>query len=162
MKRLVITLILLTPLFFSYPQQDLSDIEFILGKWKATASDSSFSSVLEYKYSPNKRLVLAINHLYGKSGDLLAVYEGAYLFEVGHLVFFIAGPGGETHRGRAELRGNTVTHWAKIFPGKGVKSYKSEMQLVNKTLVYYANYSNEEVYPEKVDYSNPLVYSKVK
>ena len=162
MKRiLMVTLLCLASSCFAQKDKGgLSQIEFILGKWKATASDSSFSSVLEYQYSPNKKMILATNYLYNKEGNLFATYEGAYLFEVDHLAYFIAGPGGETHRGRAEVKNQQLTHWAKMFPGKGVKSYKSEMQLKEGRLFYYANYSDKEDYPDKIDYTNPLIYSK--
>lgn len=142
-------------------QEGLEKLDFILGKWKATASDSSFSSVLVYEYSPSKQLLLSTNHLYGKNGALFATYEGAYLFEVDHFAYFIAGPGGETHRGTAEIQDQRITHRARMFPGKRVKSYLSEMRLENEQLLYFANYSDREEFPSTLDYDNPLIYSRM-
>lgn len=143
------------------PQTSLNNLDFILGKWKATSKDSAFTSILEYKFSPKNKLLMATNHLYGKDGKLFAEYEGAYFIEIDEVVYFIAGPNGETHRGKALLDKDKVTHLAQLFPGKGTKSYKSEMVLKDSKLYYYANYSKNNEIPNHVDHSNPLIYEKL-
>jgi len=60
---------------------DLDDLSFLVGKWKAIAEDSSFISILEYKFSPEGRLLLATNQLNGIDGKNFGVYEGAYLLD---------------------------------------------------------------------------------
>ncbi len=159
MKCIVLFFVLAVPLSDLKAQEEgLQKLDFLVGKWEAHASDSSFSSVLQYQFSPHKRLLMATNYLYNREGDLFATYEGAYLHEVDHLAYFIAGPGGETHRGTADIKQKSVTHRAKMFPGTRVKSYLSEMRLEDNRLLYYASYSNEEDFPSSLDYSNPLVY----
>ncbi len=140
---------------------EMSNLEFMEGKWKGMAKDSSFYSILEYQFSPEGRLLMATNHLYGKSGRLFGVYEGAYLLENNKFIYFLSGPKGETHRGTAEIKKDTLVHKAIIYPGKKTRSYKSEMILNNDQLFYYANYSTEEKYPEKIDYSSPLIYKRL-
>lgn len=139
----------------------IEQMKFMVGKWKAIAADSSFSSVLEYQYSPEKKLLMATNHLYGKNGQKFASYEGAYLVEDGTILYIIAGPKGETHRGKAIVAGNTITHMANIYPGKGTKSYRSEMTLKDGKLFYYASYSKESKIPDSLSYDNPLVYCRM-
>ncbi len=140
---------------------DLEDLTWLIGKWEATAQDSTFSSVLEYRLSPKKKLLMATNQLFGKEGQSFGTYEGAYYVEVDRFAYFIAGPNGETHKGNALVQNDTITHLARLLPGKSIKSYKSQLILQGGKLYYYASYSRESDFPEKVDYSNPLIYSRV-
>lgn len=139
----------------------INNLAFLEGTWKAVAKDSTFSSVMKYSFSPKRRFLEVTNQLYGKDGNLFAEYEGFYLIENKKLTFLTAGPRGETHKGYAEISRNTVTHKAKIIPGNSIKSYKSELVLKNDKLFYYASYSKDEVVPDQVDYSNPLIYDKL-
>jgi len=167
MNRIIIMLICTFSLSMCNAQEkdtiiSMKNLEFIEGKWKAIAKDSSFSTILEYKFSPEHRLLLATNHLYGKSGKLFGVYEGAYLLENGKFIYFLSGPKGETHKGIAELKNDTLIHRAVLYPGKGTKSYLSEMVLKNDKLYYYANYSKNVEFPTEIDYSEPLIYYRIK
>jgi len=140
----------------------INDLTFIEGKWKAIAKDSSFSSILEYKFSPEGRLLLATNHLYGKDGKVFGIYEGAYLLDVDKIIYMLSGPNGETHQGAALVAKDTITHLARINPGKSIKTYKSQMILKNNYLYYYANYSKESEIPEQLEYKNPLIYERLR
>jgi hypothetical protein len=140
----------------------INDLTFIEGKWKAIAKDSSFSSILEYKFSPQSRLLFATNHLYGKDGKVFGIYEGAYLLDVDKIIYILSGPKGETHQGTALIAKDTVTHLARINPGKSIKTYKSQMILKDNQLFYYANYSRESEIPNQLEYTNPLIYVRLK
>ena len=137
---------------------DLYDLAFLVGKWEAIANDSSFISVLEYKFSPEGRLLFASNHLYGKEGKNLGVYEGAYLLDDQQIIYFLSGPKGETHEGTATIVNDTLVHLASVNPGRYVKTYRSEMVFKDGRLYYYANYTKEKEYPSNVEYNNPLIY----
>ncbi len=161
-KTFILTFLISWPIKYVHAQEGgLEVLEFMVGKWEAHAKDSSFSSVLTYQFSPNKRMLMATNYLYNREGQRFAIYEGAYLFEVDHLAYFVAGPGGETHRGTAETEGDRLIHKARLYPGKKVKSYLSEFRLEGNSLMYYASYSDQETFPTQVDYSNPLIYIKI-
>ncbi len=58
----------------NFMKAEINNLAFIEEKWKATAQDSTFSSVLEYRFSPKKRLLVASNNLYGKEGNLFVEY----------------------------------------------------------------------------------------
>jgi hypothetical protein len=139
----------------------LHDLEFMEGRWQAVATDSSFTSVLEYRYTSIGKLMLASNHLYGRDGTLFRIYEGIYFIDGENLGYLLSGPNGEIHRGSATFNDQTVTHLARIEPGTGTQTYRSEMILKDGRLYYYANYSRESEIPETLDYSSPLVYYRI-
>jgi len=56
---------------------------------------------------------------------------------------------------------DTLVHLARINSGKTVKAYRSEIILKGGQLYYYANYSKEPEYPSNVEYTNPLIYSRI-
>ena len=139
----------------------IKGLAFLEGKWKAYPTDSSFFSILKYEYSPEGKLLMATNHLYGKDGQLFRNYEGAYFVDVDKFNYFLSGPHGEVHKGMAFNKNDTLTHLAIINPGKSIKSYKSQMLIKDGKLYYYANYSKKLEYPKDIDYTNPLIYKKL-
>lgn len=167
MKQLLLVIFFLLHLSACFTQQiesaccSIKDLSFMEGRWKAIAKDSSFSSVLEYKFSPEKKMLYSSNHLYGKSGNLFRFYEGAYFIEGNSIQYFLSGPKGEVHKGKAILANHTLTHLAHIYPGTGIKSYKSELSLIDGRLYYYANYSKKDTVPSQVDHTSPLIYEKL-
>ncbi len=143
-------------------QRNLESLQFMEGTWKACAQDSSFSSVLSYEYSDERKLLFTTNYLYNKKGKLFRNYEGVYLVDSGDIIFIISGPAGEIHRGTVTLDTNKVaTHLGRITPGTGIKSYRSEMHLSQGKLHYLANYSKKLDFPTNVDRSNRLIYSLI-
>ncbi len=166
MKKIVLIIIL--PFFVSYGQNennpnktDLKNLGFLEGKWKAMAKDSSFKSILEYRFSPEGKLLLSTNHLYGRNGQIFRIYEGVYLVEGSNIIYVVAGPGGETHQGKAIVKKDSLVHLAKIIPESSIKSYRSELIHKNGKLIYYANYSKESEFPDTLEYKNPLIYHKL-
>ncbi len=143
-------------------QSTIDNLSFVEGKWKATSADSSFSSILEYSYSPEKLLFMTTNHLYDNNGNLFLIYEGVYLQDESQLIYIVSGPKGELHKGSATFENGKLVHLAKVYPGTEIKSYKSEINTKDGKLYYYANYSNETEFPKDLDYSAPLVYERIK
>lgn len=142
-------------------EKPLLHLEYMVGKWQASPSDSSFRSVMTYRFSENGNLLLATNQLFDKTGKELGTYEGAYYAQDGQLGYYLSGPQGEVHIGQFEPKTNQVVHMAQISPGDRVKTYKSIMEFKLGKLYYHANYSNSEIVPEHVPLNNPLIYLRL-
>lgn len=142
-------------------EKPLLHLEYMVGKWQAAPADSSFRSVITYRYSQNKNLLLSTNQLFDREGNELGSYEGAYYAQNGELGYYLTGPDGEYHVGEFQPNDNQIVHMAQISPGDKVKTYKSIMEFKLGKLYYHSKYSNSEIVPEHVPLNNPLIYLRL-
>lgn len=133
----------------------------ISGVWIASPADSSFISRLEYKKGSEQFLIPVGNTLTSKTGELFAEYEGVYIYNpVEKNISFTTVTGHEIHTGVSWVKGDTLFHQGKIEGPGNIKSYSSAIiKKTDKTLHYFADYSELDEFPE-LKFSQALIYRK--
>lgn len=119
-----------------------------------------FSSTLEYRWIFKGRLLEAVNEVRNASGNVVARYHGAYLWEpqTKEIVFWTMAEGGELHRGVANWRDGVLWHEANVTGGR-IQGYASAVRLTNGRLEYFADYGTKVATPVLLDL-DPLVYER--
>jgi hypothetical protein len=135
----------------------------IKGIWEGTPKDTSFVSVLEFRKESKEHFVFVNNDLLSKERKLFSHYEGVYFFNPNtSQIEFTTINKSEIHSGYCKVSKDTLFHYATIKNKSGnIRAYSSAIIKVDdKTLAYYAVYSNDEKNPELV-FENPLIYRKI-